>query len=145
MATINRKSYSSTMPADQQPGIFKAIVVNTTMRGYLHLVAVRTSFDANNTPKEAFIDVLVHPDRAMTIDVQKFDAISVQGMSPRQAPGEARLNTQYVWANGINAFGKHLVKRTTENQLMYDGIGIYELTDTTGLQVEELEAASELI
>lgn len=125
---INRMSFSSTIPAEKQQSINKVIVVNTTMTGYLHIVAVRTEIK-NEQPVEVFTDILIHPDRAANVDVAKFDAISIQGMKPRQAPGEARPNTTYAWAAGATAMGKHLVKpiklETGEDALELCGVGLY--------------------
>jgi hypothetical protein len=139
MTLINRKSYSSTIPADQQPGMNKVIVANLTARGYLHIVAVRTNFDAAGTPTESFTDVLVHPDRALNIDVAKFDAVSLSGVTPRNAPGEPKPNTQYVWASGAQAIGRHLVKRVQLNgkdALEYAGIGVYATATAPEPQLE---------
>lgn len=127
---IDRKSFSSKLSPSEQPGINKLIVNNTTIRGYLHLVAVRTVFE-NEQPIEKFTDVLIHPDRAAEIDVAKFDAITLMGLTPRLAPGEKRTNTTYHWASGAKAIGKHLIERinaTEEGQadtLVYAGVGIY--------------------
>ena len=128
MTLINRKSYSSTIPAAEQPGMNKVIVANLTARGYLHIVTIRTNFDAANKPIESFTDVLIHPDRALDVDVAKFDAVSLSGVTPRNAPGEPKPNTQYVWASGAQAIGRHLVKRIEVDGkpgLEYAGVGVY--------------------
>jgi hypothetical protein len=133
---IDRKSFSSILPASEQPEINKLIVANTTMRGYLHLVAVRTVFE-NEQPIEKFTDVLIHPDRAADIDVAKFDAVSLQGLTPRLAPGEKRDNTTYHWGSGAKAIGKHLIKRmnatepNTPDTLVYAGVGLYGTPEPT--------------
>lgn len=130
---INRTQFSSKLPATEQATINKVIVANTTMRGYLHIVAVRTKM-VNEQPVEVFTDLLIHPDRAAKIDVAKFDAISIQGFTPREAPGERRTNTEYGWAAGVTAVGKHLVEQAIvedeqtgeEKQvLVYAGVGLY--------------------
>lgn len=129
---INRTVFSSKIPATEQASINKVIVANTTMRGYLHIVAVRTKIE-NEKEVEVFTDLLIHPDRAAKMDVAKFDAISIQGFTPREAPGERKPNTEYGWAAGVTAVGKHLVEQAivgdtpeTEKQvLVYAGVGIY--------------------
>ena len=45
MATINRKSFSSTIEPAKQPSILKVIVSNMTMSGFYRIVAVKTKFD----------------------------------------------------------------------------------------------------
>lgn len=137
---INRTKFSTLIPAQEQSRISKAIVVNTTMRGYLHIVSVRTQI-VNDQEIEVFQDVLVHPDRAASIDVTKFDALSFQGLTPRNAPGEPRPNTTYHWAQGVKAVGKHLVEYLTdensgERQTFLAGVGIY----MTEAELREAEA-----
>ena len=139
---INRKSYSATLPPSEQPGILKAIVVNTTMRGYLHIVGVRQSFDQlTGKATDHFVDLLIHPDRAVNVDIRKFDAFSIQGKSSRNAPGEPRENTTYEWANAVTPFGRHVVDRTPDGTLVYAGVGVYALA---GGQVEEIDPSTEL-
>jgi len=139
---INRKSYASTIAPADQPGILKCIVANTTMRGYLHIVGVRQSFDQlTGKATDHFVDLLIHPDRAGDVDIQKFDAFSIQGTSPRNAPGEPRENTVYQWANGVQPIGKHLVDRQTDGTLVYAGVGVYALASG---EPEELDPSSEL-
>ena len=140
MAQINRKSYSATIEPAKQPGYSKVIVANITPTGYMHIVAVRTTF-VNEKPVDSFTDVLIHPDRAGSVDIQKFDAVTFLGTSPRNAPGQAKEHTQYLWANGAQPFGKHLVSRNENNELVYAGIGIYALAEGTP---EPLDPASEL-
>jgi hypothetical protein len=135
---INRKSFSSIIPADQQAKMAKVIVCNTTPRGYLHLVTVRTDI-VNEQEVEKFTDVMIHPDRAPLIDVAKFDAVSLQGLTPRLAAGEAKPNTTYHWGQDAKAIGRHLVEQAivgdtpeTEKQvLVYAGVGIYGVPEPT--------------
>lgn len=140
---INRTKFSTLIPAQEQSRISKAIVVNTTMRGYLHIVSVRTQI-VNDQEVECYQDILVHPDRAASIDVTKFDALSFQGLTPRNAPGEPRPNTTYHWAQNVKAVGKHLVEvledeHTHERQTFFAGVGIY-MTQTE-LENAEVEAS----
>lgn len=129
---INRKSFSSIIPADQQAKMAKVIVCNTTPRGYLHIVTVRTDI-VNEQEVEKFTDVMIHPDRAPFVDVAKFDAVSLQGLTPRNAAGEPKANTTYHWGQDVKAIGRHLVEQAivgdtpgTEKQvLVYAGVGIY--------------------
>lgn len=133
MSRINRKSYNSTISANDQPGYNKVIVSNITGRGFAHIVTVRATFDEAGTMTEHFCDVLVHPDRAMDLDVQKFDCVTLNGTVERQPQsGVAKPNTRYVFAQGVQAIGKHLVNRivdeaTGETKLEYAGIGVFAL------------------
>ncbi len=133
MSRINRKSYSSTIPAADQPGYAKVIVNNLTGRGFAHLVTVRATFDDAGIMTEHFVDILVHPDRAMDLDVQKFDAVTLNGTVERQPQGgTAKPNTRYVFAQDVRAIGKHLVTKlvdeaTGEVKLEYAGIGLFAL------------------
>ncbi len=139
---INRKSFSSIIPAEQQGSMNKVIVANTSPKGYLHLVMVRTTI-VNEQPVEQFTDVLIHPDRAATIDIAKFDAVSLQGLSPRLAPGEKRPNTSYHLAVGAKAVGRHLVEQvivedeTTKEEkqvLAFAGVGMYGEPEVTATE-----------
>lgn len=125
---INRSTFSSTIPAEAQPSIAKVIVANITPKGYLHVTTVRTQI-VDSKPVEVFMDVLVHPDRACNANVQLFDAVSISGISGRQAPGEPRTNTDYVWASGISAIGKHLVEKQADGTLKNMGVGIFAIAE----------------
>lgn len=133
MVTINRKSFSATIAADKQPGILKVIVSNMTMSGFYRIVAVKTKFDEQGVGTDEFLDIMVNPRdlQGESLDVQKFDAISISGIQGRNVPngGEPQKNTTYVWARGIKAIGKHLVEKVTNEQgqqvLQYAGVGVY--------------------
>jgi|GEM_PF-5560312 len=135
MARINRKSYSSTIPADRQAGYAKVIVSNLGASGFAHYVTVRASFDDAGVMTEHFVDVLVHPDRAMDMDVEKFDCVTINGAVERDPQGgesRRKSNTRYVFAQSVTAIGKHLVKKLVdetsgETTLEYAGIGLYAL------------------
>lgn len=137
MATINRKSYSSTIPADKQPGILKVIVSNMTMSGFYRIVAVKTSYDAQGVGTDSFMDIMVNPRDlgGEELDIQKFDAISISGIQGRNVPngGAPAKNTTYVWARGVKAIGRHLVEKVTNEQgqqvLQYAGVGVYAMHD----------------
>lgn len=148
MATINRKSFSSTIPAEKQPGILKVIVSNITMSGFYRIVAVRTKFDAQGVGTDEFMDIMVNPRdlQGETLDIQKFDAISLSGVQGRQVPngGEPQKNTTYVWARNIKAIGKHLVEKTTDEHgkpaLVYAGVGMYATASATDAPAESTPA-----
>jgi hypothetical protein len=133
MATINRKSFSSTIEPAKQPSILKVIVSNMTMSGFYRIVAVKTTFDAQGVGKDSFMDIMVNPRDlgGEELDVQKFDAISISGIQGRNVPngGEPQANTTYVWARNVKAIGKHLVEKVTTEQgqqvLQYAGVGVY--------------------
>ena len=124
---INRTIFSSRIPAQEQSKIAKVIVANTTMRGYLHIVTVRTAV-VNDQEVEVFQDILFHPDRAANLDITKFDAISLQGLTPREPMGDARANTTYHWGSSAKAVGKHLVEYNegpNGRETFLAGVGIY--------------------
>lgn len=138
---INRTTFSSIIPAQEQSRVAKVIVANTTMRGYLHLVTVRTAI-VNDVETEVFQDILIHPDRAANIDITKFDAITLQGLTPRNPAGEARTNTSYHWASGAKAVGKHLVEYAegpNGREAFLAGVGIY----ATAEEIAAAEAAEQ--
>jgi hypothetical protein len=125
---INRTKFSSRIAPQEQSKISKVIVANTTMRGYAHIVTVRTQI-VNDAEVECYQDILIHPDRAADIDIARFDAVSFQGLTPRQSPGDPRPNTTYHWAQGCKAIGKHLIERAKnkagEDVVYLAGVGIY--------------------
>lgn len=141
---INRTTFSTRIPAQEQSRIAKVIVANTTMRGYLHIVTVRTQV-VNDQEVELFQDVLIHPDRAASVDVAKFDAVTLMSLTPRNPAGEPRPNTTYHWAGGCKAIGKHLVEYVDgpdSRQAFLAGVGIYETEAEARLREEADQAAT---
>jgi hypothetical protein len=135
--TINRKSFSSILPPEKQQGYLKVLSVSLTPAGYTRISAVRTQLVYNKLV-DKYTQVMIHPDRAVGLDVSQFDAVSFSGIQPRNAPGEPAPNTEYLWARGCNAIGKHLVEtkeledeKTHEMKpvLVLAGLGIYSTAD----------------
>ena len=132
---INRKSFSSILPVAKQMGYAKVLSVSLTPAGYTRISTVRTAL-VDGKPVDHFTSVMIHPDRALGLDVAQFDAVSFSGIQPRQSPGEAQANTEYLWAKSVTAIGRHLVEPVLDEkgdevivegkrQMAYAGLGIY--------------------
>lgn len=151
---INRTAFNATIEPSKAAGVAKVIASSTTINGYAHIVTVRTSFQ-DGKPVEQYTDILIHPDRAADLDVQQFDAVMVNAPSQRQVLGEAKPNTQYIWAKGVKAVGRHTVNIEQvdgKRVVTPTGVQLYDLSvkqdepeekelDPTDMTAEQIAAA----
>lgn len=127
---INRTNIASVLPATEALKSWKVRSVSLTPKGYVRIWASRTTTvtqpDGTSVNAEAYLDVMLSPgDGGELPDVQQFDAVSVSGVKPRQAPGTAAPNTTYLWGKGVTAFGRHTGEKAADGTFAVTGLSIY--------------------
>lgn len=125
---INRTNIACVLPATEAAKSWKVRSVSITPKGYCRVwasrVATATQPDGTVTEVEQYLDVMLDATAEIP-DVMQFDAISVSGIKPRQAPGTAQERTMYVWGKSVTPFGRHTGEKAADGKFTVTGLSIY--------------------